>query len=102
VIDEVPRDAIAAAGAALVAFIVAWLRTRRTNPSEPNLAVRIYGTLLRSAGIGTENEGQSEPRRYSRREAFLATWFLVFFVLFMLAVFVIPVGTKISLIEAAV
>jgi hypothetical protein len=85
-----PNDAVLAVVAALVAFGVAWILTRTPDTAQPGWAVRIYLQLLRTAGISKLSEAAAARSKFPRREAFLATWFLIFFALFAIGLFVWP------------
>ena len=85
-----PDDAVLAIVAALVAFGVAWSLTRTSNTSQPGWAVRVYLQLFRGAGIPKLREAAAARAKFPRREAFLATWFLIFFALFGIGILVWP------------
>ena len=76
-------DLVLAASAAVIAAPIAWFSVRSNPENQPGWAVRIYSALFRASGV-PEGRGRPAARpAYPRREAFLATWFLIFFVLFM-------------------
>ena len=76
--------------AAIGGLLVAWQATRSHDDSRPAPAVRVYAALFRSTGIGKLRSTVESRARHPRREAFLATWFLTFFAIFMFGVFVWP------------
>jgi hypothetical protein len=76
--------------AALGGLIVAWWATRSHDEETPGPAVRFYASLFRSMGVKRLRDAAEFRKRFPRREAFLATWFLTFFVLFGFGVMVWP------------
>jgi hypothetical protein len=84
--SEIAISAIAALGG----LLVAWLATRSHDQSLPGPAVRIYAALFRSTGVQKLRVATDTRTRFPRREAFLATWFLAFFVIFAFGVFIWP------------
>ena len=85
-----PADAKVAVFAAVLAVFPAWLMTRSLDPSQPGWAVRIYLNLFRTSGVPPLSQTASVRTRFPIREAFLATWFLVFFALFGIGLFIWP------------
>jgi ABC-type amino acid transport system permease subunit len=85
-----PNDAVLAIVAALVAFGVAWILTRTSDTSQPGWAVRVYLRLFRTTGVSKLRDAAAARSKFPRREAFLATWFLIFFALFGIGLFVWP------------
>jgi hypothetical protein len=81
--DWVPADLALAASAAVVAALIAWLLVRSSSEDRPGWAVRIYAGLFRTSQVPGLEASVRGRRRFPRREAFLATWFIIFFVLFM-------------------
>jgi hypothetical protein len=79
-----------AAVAGLCGLLVAWLATRSQNEVRPGPAVRIYAALFRATGIAKLREAADARTRFPKRESFLATWFLTFFVIFFFGVFIWP------------
>jgi hypothetical protein len=86
----VSSDAIWAIIAAGIAAIVAGVLTRGPDPAEPGWAVRIYMLLFRASNIPQLRDVPSKRTRFPRREAFLATWFLLFFAIFFVGLFLWP------------
>ena len=85
-----PADARVALVAAVIALIPAWLMTRGSDPSRPGWAVRLYLGLLRGSDVPPLSAAASRRSRFPVREAFLATWFLLFFLLFGIGLFIWP------------
>jgi hypothetical protein len=88
----VPADAKVALLAAVIALIPAWFATRSFDPAQPGWAVRVYLTLF--SQVGLQSSAAASPARYPVREAFLAAWFLSFFVLFGIGLFVWPEAAR--------
>jgi len=86
----VPPDGKVALIAAVVALVPAWFSTRSPDPTQPGWAVRVYLQLFRSSDIPFLTGAAVRRKRFPVREAFLATWFLSFFVIFGFGVFVWP------------
>jgi len=86
----VPADAKVALIAAALALIPAWFMTRGSDPSRPGWAVRLYLGLFRSADVPPLSTTASRRSQFPVREAFLATWFLLFFLLFGIGLFIWP------------
>jgi len=86
----VPADGKVALIAAVMALIPAWLMIRRLDPTQPGWAVRVYLGLFRTADVPRISAAASRRRQFPVREAFLATWFLVFFALFGFGIFIWP------------
>jgi len=86
----VPPDGILALIAAVVAVIPAWLMTRSLDPTRPGWAVRVYLALFRTSEIKPLRDVSATRTRYPVREAFLATWFLLFFLIFGVGLFIWP------------
>jgi cytochrome bd-type quinol oxidase subunit 2 len=80
--------------AALVGLLVAWWVTRDRDDTQPGPAVRIYAALFKVAGAGVVRTSLDKREQYPRREAFLASWFLVFFSLFLIGVFIWPTASS--------
>jgi hypothetical protein len=76
--------------AALGGLLVAWSATRSYDETTPGPAVRVYASLFRSTRVKKLRDAAESRKRFPRREAFLATWFLAFFVLFGFGVMVWP------------
>ena len=85
-----PNDAKLAIVAALVAFGASWILTRTSDTSQPGWAVRVYLQLFRTARVSKLPNAAEARSKFPRREAFLATWFLIFFALFGVGLFVWP------------
>jgi hypothetical protein len=86
----VPADAKVALIAAVLALVPALLMRRSLDPSQPGWAVRVYLSLFRTSEVPTLRDAASRRSRFPVREAFLATWFLLFFVLFGIGLFILP------------
>ena len=82
--SEIAIAAIAAIGG----LLVAWVSTRSHDESKPGPAVRVYGALFLSTGVEKLRVAADTQRRFPKREAFLATWFLTFFVIFGFGIFI--------------
>jgi hypothetical protein len=80
-VTSLPQDVAVLVTAAVVALPIAWLLVRDAEPDRPSWAVRAYQSLFRAARFLKQANAT-----YPRREAFLATWFLCFFALFMAGV----------------
>jgi len=76
--------------AALAGFLVAWWATRSSDETTPGPAVRLYASLFRATGVKKLRDAAESRKHFPRREAFLATWFLTFFVIFGFGVMVWP------------
>jgi hypothetical protein len=76
--------------AALAGLLVAWWATRSYDDTTPGPAVRLYTSLFRSSGVAKLRDAAENRSRFPRREAFLASWFLTFFVIFCFGVMVWP------------
>jgi len=76
--------------AALGGLLVAWWATRSHDDSTPGPAVRLYASLFRSTGVAKLRDAADSKKRFPKREAFLASWFLTFFVIFAFGVMVWP------------
>ena len=85
-----PPDAKLALVAAVIALIPAWVATRNSDPTRPGWAVRVYLTLFSMSELRRVRDVSATRTRYPVREAFLATWFLLFFVLFGMGLFLWP------------
>ena len=85
-----PTDGKVALFAAVLALLPAWLMTRSLDPSQPGWAVRVYLGLFRAADVPGVSAAASRRSRFPVREAFLATWFLVFFAIFGFGIFIWP------------
>ena len=88
--SAVPRDAQIAIVAAVVAFLPAWFTTRRLDARRPGWGVRVYRGIFRVSLIGRPLDRLSNRQGFPAREAFLAAWFLCFFLIFAIGVFVWP------------
>ncbi len=89
-----PADARLALLAAVVAVVPAWLATRSLDPAQPGWAVRVYLALFSLAELRRQRDTSVKPARYPVREAFLATWFLLFFIIFGVGLFVWPEAAR--------
>jgi hypothetical protein len=76
--------------AALGGLLIAWAATRSYDDSTPGPAVRLYSSLFRSTGVAKLRDAADSRKRFPKREAFLATWFLTFFAIFVFGVTVWP------------
>jgi hypothetical protein len=76
--------------AALGGLLVAWWATRSYDDTTPGPAVRLYASLFRSTGVAKLRDAAESRNRFPKREAFLASWFLTFFVIFGFGVMVWP------------
>jgi hypothetical protein len=76
--------------AALGGLLVAWWVTRSYDDTRPRPAVRLYASLFRSTGVAKLRDAANSRERFLKREAFLASWFLAFFLIFGFGVFVWP------------
>ena len=85
-----PADAVLAILAGLIAAPAAWASTRMLEPSRPGWAVRLYLRLFRSSDIPALENAAKTRDKFPRREAFLATFFLLFFGLFLLGLLLWP------------
>jgi hypothetical protein len=85
-----PADAQLAIIAALIGGATAWLLTLRSDPAHPGWAVRFYLFLFRASDIPKLRGVASGRSQFPRREAFLATWFLIFFAIFLFGLFLWP------------
>lgn len=72
--------------AAAVATVVVVLSALLRSTGSPNWAVRVYLQLMNLSDIPPMRRYARTTRTYSGREGLLAIWFLVFFVVFMVAV----------------
>ena len=79
--------------AASIAAVIAWFMTRSSDPARPGWAVRIYLELFRASGWRSARDAATVKSTFPRREAYLATWFLVFFALFLAAAFFWPAAS---------
>ena len=77
--------------AALGGLLVAWAATRSYDDSTPGPAVRLYASLFRSTGVAKLRDAADSRKRFPKREAFLASWFLAFFAIFVFGVMVWPI-----------
>jgi hypothetical protein len=76
--------------AALGGLLVAWWATRSHDDATSGPAVRLYGVLFHSTGVAKLRDVTDSRKRFPKREAFLATWFLAFFLIFGFGVLVWP------------
>jgi hypothetical protein len=76
--------------AALGGLPVAWWVTRSHDDTSHGPAVRLYAALFRSTGVAKLREAADSQKRFPKREAFFASWFLTFFVIFCFGVLVWP------------
>jgi hypothetical protein len=76
--------------AALGGLLVAWWATRSYDDTTPGPAVRFYATLFRLTGVAKLRDAADARNRFPKREAFLTSWFLTFFVIFGFGVMVWP------------
>jgi hypothetical protein len=76
--------------AALGGLLIAWWATRSYDDTTPGPAVRLYASLFRSTGVAKLRDATDSRQRFPKREAFLASWFLTFFLIFGFGVFVWP------------
>ena len=88
------RDAQLFAGSGLVALIIAWL----TAPSEatriPVWPTRLYLFIIELARFPGLREYSDSRKMFSRREQFLTTFFVWFFVLFVASVVAFGCGRQ--------
>lgn len=89
-----PPDGKLALIAAVVALIPAWLMTRSTDTSKPGWAVRVYLTLFAVSELKGARDISAKRTRYPSREAFLATWFLLFFAFFGIGLLIWPQAAR--------
>ena len=89
-----PPDAILALIAAVGAVIPARLMTRTLDPARPGWAVRVYLTLFRASEVKRLRDVPATRTSYPVREAFLATWFLLFFLIFGIGLLVWPEAAR--------
>jgi len=73
---------------ALGGLLVAWWMTRSHDETMPGPAVRLYASLFRSTGVAKLRDAADSRKHFPKREAFLASWFLAFFVIFGFGIFV--------------
>jgi hypothetical protein len=85
-----PADAQLAIIAALIGGATAWLLTRSSDSARPGWAVRFYLFLFRVSDIPKLRAVALGRSQFPRREAFLATWFLIFFAAFSVGQFLWP------------
>ena len=86
-----PPDLQLAVVASVIGLIVAAFSIRGLSPNSPNWAVRIYAALLSLPfPFGVNSKYRQSRRTFGRREAFLASWFLTFFVIFMIGLSFLP------------
>ena len=85
-----PADAKVALIAAVLALVPALLMIRSLDPSQPGWAVRVYLSRFRTSVVPTLRDAAPRRNRFPVREAFLATWFLLFFVFFGIGLFIWP------------
>jgi hypothetical protein len=86
----VPPDGKVALIAAAAALLPAWLMTRSLDSTRPGWAVRVYLSLMSMSELKRAGDASAQRTRYPVREAFLATWFLLFFLIFGIGLFVWP------------
>jgi hypothetical protein len=84
----VPIDGWIFLASAGVAAFVAGIGIRNVSEDRPGWAVRTYLAIFSAAGSSGGQSRREEHRSFPRREAFLATWFLVFFALFLTGNFI--------------
>ena len=85
-----PVDGTIALVAAVAALVPAWLMTRSLDPTQPGWAVRVYLSLFSMSELKRLRDVSGTRTRYPVREAFLATRFLLFFVIFGFGIFIWP------------
>jgi len=85
-----PPDGMLALIAALAAVIPAWLMTRSLDSTRPGWGVRVYLALFQVSEFKHLRDVPATRTRYPVREAFLATWFLLFFLIFGIGLFLWP------------
>jgi hypothetical protein len=71
-----------------VAALIASIGIRNVAEDRPGWAVRVYLGLFSAARSSMAQPSTGKRVSFPRREAFLATWFLVFFVLFLMGNFI--------------
>jgi hypothetical protein len=86
----VPPDGELALIAAAAALLPAWLMTRSLDSNRPGWAVRGYLGLFSMSELKRVRDASARRARYPVREAFLATWFLLFFIIFGIGLFLWP------------
>ena len=91
---ELPADGVLAVAAALPAGISAWLLTRTSSPDRPALAVRVYLLIFRTSDVPKLQDYARSRSQFPRREAFLATWFVLFFCLFLIGLWLWPAARR--------
>jgi hypothetical protein len=74
-------------GCLALALVVAWLATRRARPDAPGWPVRLYLLFLSASNIPAVRRYADARKNFPRREQFLVTFFVCFFILFLAAVF---------------
>jgi hypothetical protein len=72
-----------AVAAALVSIPVAWRLTKNHDSTKPNWAVRLIATFGRYPRFGRFRDYLGNRRDFPRREAFLATFILIFDAIFV-------------------
>ena len=85
-----PPDGKLALIAAVCAAVPAWLMTRSLDPTRPGWAVRVYLTLFSMSELKRVRDTSANRMRYPVREAFLATWCVLFFFIFGMGLLVWP------------
>jgi len=83
----VPRDALIFLACVALALVLAWLSVRKARPDESPFAIRIYLFMMEVSNIPSLKEYAASHKQHSRREQFLASAFVWFFIFFVIAIF---------------
>ena len=76
-----------------LALAIAWVSSPRSASSKPVWSTRLYLFVIERSNTPFLSKNYRESRNvYSRREQFLATFFIWFFLLFLVAVFAFGCG----------
>lgn len=82
------------AGSGLIALVISWVTVPAKATHEPIWPTRFYLLVIRMASI-PGLRGYSESRKlFSRREQFLTSFFIWFFLLFVIGLYIFDCGRQ--------
>ena|SRR5688572_25560574 len=71
----------------VLALLAAWLTVSGARPDSPAWPVRLYLYFFRSSGVPWFRRYPDTRTTFSRREQFLTSWFIWFFIFFVAAIY---------------
>ena len=88
------RDVQLFAGCSVLALVIAWLSAPRHSTKVPVWPTRLYLLVIDMTNLIGIGEYSKTRKVFSRREQFLSTFFVWFFILFIAAEFAFGCGKR--------